>query len=36
MINASHFPLALDAAILAAVASVFVVLGAWAFSRIQV
>jgi ABC-2 type transport system permease protein len=36
MINASHFPLALDAAILAVVASVFVVLGAWAFSRLQV
>jgi len=36
MINAAHFPLALDAAILAVVASAFMILGAWAFSRIQV
>lgn len=32
----SHFSLALDAAILAAVAAVFVALGAWSFSKIQI
>ncbi len=35
LINVSHFGLALDAAVLAAVATIFVGLGAWSFSRIQ-
>lgn len=36
LIGASHFGLATDVAVLAAVASAFLLLGAWAFSRIQV
>jgi ABC-2 type transport system permease protein len=35
LIGASHFGLVTDAVVLAALASAFLALGAWAFSRIQ-
>ena len=36
MTGLTHFGLATDAAVLSAAAACFLVLGAWAFSRIQV
>ncbi len=36
LVGIGHIGVAVDAAVLAAIASVFLVLGAWAFSRIQV